>query len=72
LHNSFSAHGPDAVTFNKASAEELKPVYQGKTLAFMFESRYVFQPTQAAMESAALQRDYDSAWAGFESASIPK
>lgn len=72
LHNCFSAHGPDAATFQKASNEDLKPVYQGKTLAFMFESRYVFQPTQAAMETSALQRDYDNAWAGFESAKVPK
>jgi homogentisate 1,2-dioxygenase len=72
LHNAFSAHGPDAATFNKASSEELTPKYQGNTLAFMFESRYVFQPTEFAMETSALQNNYDTAWAGFDSAKEPK
>jgi homogentisate 1,2-dioxygenase len=70
LHNCFSAHGPDKATFEKASATDLKPHYIDNTLAFMFESRYVFEPTQFAMATDALQRDYDSAWAGFSSASI--
>jgi homogentisate 1,2-dioxygenase len=70
LHNCFSAHGPDQATFNKASNEELLPVYQGRTLAFMFESRYVFEPTAFAMSTPALQKNYDAAWNGFESAAI--
>ena len=72
LHNCFSAHGPDQATFAKASAEALAPVYQGKTLAFMFESRYVLEPTAFALDTPALQRDYDAAWAGFESATVNK
>ncbi len=72
LHNGFSAHGPDAATYRKASTEDLQPIYQGKTLAFMFESRYVFQPTSFALETSALQKHYDAAWAGFASAKIPK
>jgi homogentisate 1,2-dioxygenase len=72
LHNAFSAHGPDAATFHKASNDSLQPKYQGNTLAFMFESRYVFQPTQFAMETSALQNNYDTAWAGFDSAKDPK
>ena len=56
----------------RASAEALAPVYQGKTLAFMFESRYVFEPTACALDTPALQRDYDAAWAGFESATVNK
>ncbi|MBL8524012.1 MAG: homogentisate 1,2-dioxygenase [Betaproteobacteria bacterium] len=70
LHNCFSAHGPDQATFNKASSEELLPVYQGRTLAFMFESRYVFEPTAFAMNTTALQKNYDAAWKGFESANV--
>jgi len=70
LHNSFSAHGPDVATFNKASTEDLKPVFQGNTLAFMFESRYVFEPTAFAMSTPALQAGYDSAWDGFDSAKV--
>ncbi len=72
LHNCFSAHGPDAATYEKAVAEILQPVYQGKTLAFMFESRYVFQPTSFAMETPALQKDYDHVWAGFNAAKVPQ
>jgi homogentisate 1,2-dioxygenase len=72
LHNCFSAHGPDQATFVKASSEALMPVHQGNTLAFMFESRYVFEPSAFAMNSPALQKDYDSAWAGFESAVVNK
>ena len=72
LHNCFSAHGPDQATFAKASRETLAPVFQGKTLAFMFESRDVFEPSGFAMDSPALQRDYDAAWDGFETASPPR
>jgi homogentisate 1,2-dioxygenase len=71
LHNCFSAHGPDAAVFTKASSETLQPLYQGHTLAFMFESRYVFEPTLHALETTALQPDYDAAWAGFHSADLP-
>ena len=72
LHNSFSAHGPDVATFQRASSEELRPVYQGNTLAFMFESRYVLEPTAFAMSTPALQPDYDGAWNGFDSAKVNK
>ena len=71
LHNSFSAHGPDKSTFDKASAAELTPHYIANTLAFMFESRYVFESTKFAMETPELQTDYDNAWRGFEGAAIP-
>ncbi len=72
LHNCFSAHGPDQATFSKASNEVLTPVHQGNTLAFMFESRYVFEPSRFAMNSPALQKDYDAAWAGFQAAEVSK
>jgi homogentisate 1,2-dioxygenase len=36
------------------------------TLAFMFETRLVIRPTRFALETPALQRDYDACWAGFE------
>jgi homogentisate 1,2-dioxygenase len=70
LHNCFSAHGPDQATFAKASTEELKPVYQGNTLAFMFESRYVFEPSAFALENGILQKNYDAVWNGFSSAKV--
>ena len=70
LHNAFSAHGPDKATFDKASTAELKPQKIDKTLAFMFESRYVFEPTEFAMSGGLLQTDYDSVWENFDRANI--
>ena len=35
-----TAHGPDAATFERASAAELKPHKIDDTLAFMFETRF--------------------------------
>jgi len=66
LHNLLAAHGPDTATYAKASTEPLVPRYLGDTLAFMFESRHVLHPTRFALESPALQRDYDACWQSFE------
>jgi homogentisate 1,2-dioxygenase len=66
LHNSFAAHGPDRATFERASDADLQPQKIAETLAFMFETRLVIRPTLFALESDALQRDYDRCWAGFE------
>ena len=61
----FRSHGPDLATFEKASAAELKPHKIENTLAFMWESRYVFRPTKFALEAPELQKDYDKVWDGF-------
>ena len=66
LHNCMAAHGPDRATFEKAVAADLAPQKIENTLAFMFETRLVIRPTPFALETDALQRDYDSCWAGFE------
>jgi homogentisate 1,2-dioxygenase len=65
LHNAMSAHGPDRESYEKAVAAKLEPRYLRDTLAFMFESRYVFEPTAYAMESPTLDRKYDDVWNGF-------
>jgi homogentisate 1,2-dioxygenase len=65
LHNSMQGHGPDLATFEKASAAELKPHKIEDTLAFMWESRWVFRPTRAALQSKQLQQNYDSCWDGY-------
>jgi len=65
LHNCMSAHGPDLATFEKASAAKLEPRKIENTLAFMWESRYVFRPTRFAMSAPELQKDYDKVWDGF-------
>jgi homogentisate 1,2-dioxygenase len=66
LHNAFAAHGPDQATYERASTAELKPQKIADTLAFMFETRLVIRPTRFALDTPALQRDYDDCWAGFE------
>jgi homogentisate 1,2-dioxygenase len=71
LHNAMSGHGPDVAAYEKAVAAPLAPAYLDGTLAFMFESRYLFEPTGHALESPKLDRDYDAAWAGFTKAKAP-
>lgn len=67
LHNCMTPHGPDAQTFAKASAADLNNVDRIRdTMAFMFESRWVFRPTQVALSSDLLQHDYDAAWSGLK------
>lgn len=65
LHNCMLPHGPDAATFEKASAAALAPHRVENTLAFMFESRHVFRPTAQALSAPNLQQDYDAVWDGF-------
>jgi len=65
IHNCMSAHGPDLATYAKASEMELKPQKIEDTLAFMWESRFVFRPTRFALGAPQLQKDYDRVWDGF-------
>ena len=66
LHNCMAAHGPDQASFATNSTAELKPFYWDLGLAFMFETQQVLCPTRFALETSALQRDYDSVWSGFK------
>jgi homogentisate 1,2-dioxygenase len=65
IHNCMSAHGPDLATYARASEMELKPHRIEDTLAFMWESRYVWRPTKFAMGAPELQKNYDKVWDGF-------
>jgi len=66
LHNCMTGHGPDANTYDKASAADLgKPTYVRDTIAFMFETRHFIRPTRAALESAQLQAEYFRCWQGL-------
>jgi homogentisate 1,2-dioxygenase len=65
LHNCMAGHGPDAPTFEKAVNADLRPHKIDDTLAFMFETRLVMRPTRFALETEALQGDYDSRWQGL-------
>ncbi len=67
LHNSFTGHGPDAATFEKASAADTsRPDYVKDTMAFMFEARAVIRPTAQALAAAHRQRDYQACWSGLQ------
>jgi homogentisate 1,2-dioxygenase len=68
LHNCMSGHGPDAATFEKASAADTSiPVHIGDTMAFMFESRSVLKATHTALHGTPpLQSDYLSHWLGLK------
>jgi homogentisate 1,2-dioxygenase len=67
LHNCMSGHGPDAATFDKASASDTsKPAKVADTMAFMFETRNVIVPTEQALASPRRQRDYQQCWAGIQ------
>lgn len=67
LHNSFSGHGPDAATFEKASNADLsRPDVLTETMAFMFETRAVIKPTEQALQCTELQQDYWQCWQGLK------
>ena len=67
LHNCMSGHGPDAASFEKASAADTgKPDHIVETMAFMFETRAVIRPTRQALDSPQLQRDYIECWHGLK------
>ena len=66
LHNCMSGHGPDAVTFEKASSADLsRPNVIEGTMAFMFETRKVIRPTRQALDSPQLQNNYYECWKGI-------
>ena len=67
LHNCMSGHGPDAATFDKASAADTsRPDRVSDTMAFMFETPTVIRPTRHAVESAQLQANYAECWRGLQ------
>ena len=62
LHNSMTPHGPEADVFEKASNAKLAPQRYENTLAFMFESRYIIEPTEFALSTPAKQDNYLACW----------
>ena len=66
LHNCMSGHGPDAASFEKATAADLsQPDHLTGTMAFMFETRKVFRPSAQALSAPQLQDDYYTCWQGI-------
>jgi len=73
LHNCMSGHGPDAGSYEKATASDTsKPLHIVDTMAFMFETRAVIRPTKQALEAKELQGDYYECWQGFQKHFDPK
>lgn len=67
LHNCMTGHGPDAATFEKASAADTgRPDYLTDTMAIMFETRAVIRPVAQALESPHRQKDYPDCWMGLK------
>ena len=66
LHNCMVPHGPEAAAYHQAMEAQLKPEYLDKTLAFMFESSFVYKPTKTMLESPTLQKDYTKCWQGIK------
>ncbi len=66
LHNCMTGHGPDAATFEKASAADTtKADYITETMAFMFETRAVIRPVEQALAAQHRQQDYPDCWMGL-------
>jgi homogentisate 1,2-dioxygenase len=62
LHNALVAHGPDADAFANASAKALEPERLSGTMAFMFETRYIQDPTAYASNLELIDTSYPDAW----------
>lgn len=72
LHNTMTAHGPDAETFEKASAADTRqPDYVEDTLAIMFETPVIIHTTEQALASPQRQQDYADVWAGLKKQFTP-
>jgi homogentisate 1,2-dioxygenase len=72
LHNCMVPHGPDEEAFEKASQADLQPHKLDNTLAFMFESRWRFQPTAFAMTGGTLDPTYAQCWTGLADRFAPE
>lgn len=66
LHNCMIGHGPDAMSYEKATeADTYTPQRLSDTMAFMFETRLVFQVTAEALNAHERQMDYVHCWNGL-------
>lgn len=65
IHNCFQAHGPDVATYHRGSTANLQPHKIDNSLAFMWESKYIFRPTRFALDAIERQLSYEDVWGGF-------
>ncbi len=66
LHNCMSAHGPDFDAYQKATTATLVPEQYKNTLAFMFESKFVWQVTSFALNANFRQKNYLDCWQSIQ------
>ena len=71
LHNAFSHHGPDLLTYEKAISADLKPERLENTMAFMFETSHKIGVPHLALALENRQKNYDQVWGGFSKAKLP-
>lgn len=65
LHSIGTAHGPDTISFEKHSTCELKPIKLPDTMAFMFESSFMFHVTDYAQKTKVDEK-YWECWQGLK------
>jgi len=75
VHNRFTPHGPDGAAVERGtSADTSKPERYSNTLAFMWETRLVWHPSEYALGTMN-DADYPSCWKSvekrFNAASLP-
>lgn len=66
LHNALVAHGPDTEAFEKGSTKTLAPEKLSGTMAFMFETRFMQNPTQFALDLSKIDASYPECWDGLK------
>ena len=66
LHNCMTGHGPDTASYEKGVNADGKPEFLANTLAVMLETQLVVRPTKYALESQALQQNYNESWHGLK------
>lgn len=62
LHNCMAAHGPDSDAFEAGSTATEEPLYLENTMTIVLETRLVIRPTEFAMSTDLLERDYYRGW----------
>lgn len=68
IHNAMCPHGPDVATHDLALKSDLKPHYFDGGLAFMLESKDVWQVCEKVYNHRCRQQDYRLCWQGFKAA----
>lgn len=70
IHNAMCPHGPDVTTYEQATKSTLKPQYFKGGLAFMLESKDIWNVCKKVYQHPCRQKNYRQCWQGFNSANI--